>query len=81
MMAVYTPGVVQFDVVGAFQNSDRESIRKRTQEWFSGFQGPIRSELKDIAVLAGDDIGFGYALNHISGTTIHSGPLWICGSG
>jgi ketosteroid isomerase-like protein len=43
-------------------------VRPRTQQWFSGFRGPIGYDMRDVRVTAGDDIAFAHLLYRVSGT-------------
>lgn len=58
-----------FDVVNPLQYSGSDASRKRTQEWFSSFQGPIGYEIRDLLIAVGDDVAFSHCLNRYSGTT------------
>jgi ketosteroid isomerase-like protein len=74
-----TPDMLAFDVVNPlhFRGSDAE--RKRAQEWFSSFQGPIGYEIRDLFIATGDDVAFSHCLNRYSGTTTNGGELgmWV----
>ncbi len=78
-LASITPDVVVFDVVNPlhFRGSDAE--RKRAQEWFSSFRGPIGYEIRDLVIVTGDDVAFSHCLNRYSGTTTSGGELgmWV----
>ena len=37
----YAPDILSFDVVNPLQRTGSDSSRKRADEWFSSFQGPI----------------------------------------
>ena len=41
-----TPDMLSFDVVNPLQYRGRDAERKRVQEWFSSFQGPIGYEIR-----------------------------------
>ena len=66
--ALFSSDVVTFDVVNPIQRVGVESVRPRTQEWFSSFRGPIGYEMRDVNVSAGDDVAFAHLLYRVSGT-------------
>src|SRR5207245_583673 len=45
-----------------------EAFRKPWQEVFERYQSPIHYEVRDLSVIAGDDVAFSHSLNRISGT-------------
>jgi ketosteroid isomerase-like protein len=45
-----------------------EALRKRLEDWFSSFQGPIGHEICELNITAGDDVAFSHGLNRIIGT-------------
>jgi ketosteroid isomerase-like protein len=60
------PGIVSFDVVNPLQYLGSDETRRRTQAWFSSFDGPIGLEVRDLSVTVGDDVAFAHSLNRIS---------------
>jgi ketosteroid isomerase-like protein len=68
-LAGYAPDVLAFDLVEPLQHEGSDSLRSRLADWFSSFDGPIGYELRDLDVVAGDDIGYAHSLNHVRGTT------------
>jgi ketosteroid isomerase-like protein len=69
------PNILSFDVVNPLQSSGSEASRKRTEEWFASFQGPIGFETRDLVIIAGEDVGFSHGLNHVSATRTDGGLL------
>src|SRR5437868_2559633 len=63
-MSNIAPDVVSFDVVYSLQYRGFEASRKRTQEWFSSFQGSIGYEVRDLGITMGDTVAFCHSLNH-----------------
>jgi ketosteroid isomerase-like protein len=59
-----------FDVVGPLQAKSSVAARKRTEEWFATFRGPIGYEIHDLQIVARDGVGFSHGLNHVSATKI-----------
>ncbi|MFL5666578.1 MAG: YybH family protein [Ktedonobacteraceae bacterium] len=78
-MASITPDMLSFDVVNPLYYRGSDAERKRAQEWFSSFQGPIGYEIRDLFISTGDDVAFSHCLNRYSGTTIDGGELgmWV----
>jgi uncharacterized protein (TIGR02246 family) len=74
-----TPDLLVFDVVNPLFYHGRDAERKRTQEWFSSFQGPIGYEIADLVIATGEDVAFSHGLNRYSGTTTDGGELgmWV----
>jgi len=68
-LASYAPDVLAFDLVEPLQHEGSDSLRSRLADWFSSFDGPIGYELRDLDVVAGNDIGYAHSLNHVQGTT------------
>ena len=40
----------------------------RLEQWFSTWQGPIRSEPNELTVAVGGDIAYAYGIQHLTGT-------------
>jgi len=79
IMSIYAPELVSFDIVPPLQYLGAEAYRKRWEETFSSFQGPIGYEIHDLDITVGDDIAFGHSLNRVSGTmnTGQKTDLWL----
>ena len=58
--------VLMFDVVNPLQYIGSDASRKRAEEWFSSFQGPIGYEMCDLSITTGDDVAFSHGLNQVS---------------
>jgi ketosteroid isomerase-like protein len=78
-MATIAPDIISFDVVNPLHYRGVDAARKRTEEWFSSFQGPLGYEMRDLRITAGEDVAVAHSLNHYSGTTIDGGTLdrWV----
>jgi len=70
IMAVYAPGdaVVAYDIVPPLQYVGKDAYRKDYQDFLAMYDGPIDVELRDLRIVAGNDVGFIHALERISGT-------------
>ncbi len=79
VMSLYAPEVVSFDIVPPLRYLGADAFRKRWEETFSSFQGPIGYELHDLTITVGDDVAFTHSLNQISGTlnTGQKTELWL----
>ena len=78
-MAPVADNVVMFDVVDPLRHTQVDDVRRREQEWFDGFDGPVRVELKDLVVSADGDTAFAYSLNRYSGDFKAGGStdMWV----
>ena len=79
IMSIYARELVSFDIVPPLQYVGTGAYRKRWEEVFSSFQGPIGYEIHDLDITVGDDVAFGHSLNRISGTmnTGQQTDLWL----
>jgi len=79
IMSIYAPELVSFDLVPPLRYVGAGEYRKRWEETFSSFQGPIGYEIHDLVITTGDDVAFGYSLNRLSGTmnTGQKTDLWL----
>jgi uncharacterized protein (TIGR02246 family) len=68
VMSTFAPEVISFDLGPPLQHGGGETFKKRWQELFESFQGPIGYEVRDLSITAGDDVAFSHSLNRISGT-------------
>jgi ketosteroid isomerase-like protein len=69
-MAVYAPGdlVVAFDIVPPLAKVGSKAYRQNYEEFFGMFKGPLRVELRDVRIVAGDDVAFLHCFDRMSGT-------------
>ena len=70
IMSIYEPGqaLVSYDIVAPLQYTGFEAYKKDYQEFLDQFQSPIDIEIRDLSIVAGDDVAFSHSLNRISGT-------------
>ena len=81
LVSGYAPNVVKFDLAPPLQRTPADARDvNRLRTWFSGFDGPIDYEIRDLTVTTGEDIAFCHSLNRLS-TTPHGAPrsfnLWF----
>jgi uncharacterized protein (TIGR02246 family) len=69
------PDILTFDVVNPLRQIGSAASRKRAEQWFSSFQGPIGYEIRDLDITAGDDVAFSHGLCHVSATKPDGGKL------
>jgi uncharacterized protein (TIGR02246 family) len=69
------PGVLSFDVVNPLQQMGSDAAKKRAEQWFSSFEGPIGYEIRDLGITAGDNVAFSHGLSHVSATKTDGGQL------
>jgi uncharacterized protein (TIGR02246 family) len=74
-MSNLASGILSFDVVNPLQHLGSDAIRKRAEQWFASFQGPIGYEIHDLRITAGDDVAFSHGLSHVSATRGDGGKL------
>ncbi len=69
------PNIVSFDVVNPFQQMGSDASKKRAENWFSSFEGPIGYEIRDLSITAGHNVAFSHGLSHVSATRTDGGKL------
>ncbi len=81
LIATLAPDVVKFDLAPPLQKAG-EQARDLTglRRWFSGFDGAIDFEIRDLAVTTGGDLAYTTSLNRLTATP-HGSPqnftLWF----
>ncbi len=75
LMAGYASEVLSFDVVDPLQYIGSNEIRRRMEEWFATFQGPIGIDNRGLTIAASDDVAFCHSLTHVNATTMVGGHL------
>jgi ketosteroid isomerase-like protein len=68
LMSLFSPDIVYFDLVPPLQYAGSAALRGRFLQWFDGWKGLFRLEIRDVHVLASGDIG-----SHI-GSAEHAEP-------
>lgn len=74
-VSTYSSEVVMFDVVSGLQSIGLAACRRRAEEWFSSFKGPIEYNIRDLKIGASDEIAFCQSLNQVIGTKLDGGHL------
>lgn len=70
VMSLYAAGdlVVAFDIVPPLAKVGSNAYKQNYEEFFSMFTGPLRVELRDMRIVAGDDVAFLHCFDRMSGT-------------
>jgi uncharacterized protein (TIGR02246 family) len=80
LLSLYAPDAVKFDLAPPLRHTGREVHDvDALRAWFSGFDGPIDCEIRDLAVTVGGDVAFCHGLNRLSATprgTTERFDLW-----
>jgi ketosteroid isomerase-like protein len=74
-MSSIAQDILSFDVVNPFQQMGLDAAKKRAEDWFSAFEGPISYETKDLSITIGDNVAFSHGLSHVSATKTDGGQL------
>jgi ketosteroid isomerase-like protein len=62
------PALQEFDVLAPLAWSGLDPLREKLTGWFTGYDGPIGYEIRDLAVTASDDLGFAHYVYNVTGT-------------
>ena len=66
LMMLYAPDVVVYDVPPPLQQKGADAHRLNFEKWFAGMPGLTTSAIRDLRIVAGENIAFAHCLNHIS---------------
>jgi ketosteroid isomerase-like protein len=65
----FAPEIVKFDLAPPLRHVGPEARDvNRLRSWFSGFDGPIEYEIRDLTVTVGGEVAFCHSLNRLSAT-------------
>jgi ketosteroid isomerase-like protein len=78
-MSIYASDIVSFDLDPPLRYTGAEAKRKRWASVFAMYQRLHSYEVRDLAITVGDEVAFGYSLNHILGTLKNgtSTDIWL----
>jgi uncharacterized protein (TIGR02246 family) len=68
LMSLYAPDVIYFDVVPPLQYAGSAALRGRFQQWFDGYTGALRVDMRDLKIVASGDIAIAYWFSRVTGT-------------
>jgi ketosteroid isomerase-like protein len=71
----YHNDVLSFDVVDPLQFKGKDAIRKRLEEWFATFEGPIKNEIAELKIEVSENIALCSRLNHVNALKIDGEKL------
>ena len=63
------PDLVMFDVVDPLRRAGSNEATQRSEAWFSTFKNQIGFVIRDLVVVASEDVAFSHSLNHYRGET------------
>ena len=63
------PDLVMFDVVDPLRRAGANEATQRSEAWFSTFKDQIGFVIRDLVVVASEDVAFSHSLNHYRGET------------
>jgi uncharacterized protein (TIGR02246 family) len=67
LMTLYAPNIVYFDAVPPLQVTGVTSVRKNFQRWFDLWASGIKSESRDLRIIASNDTAVAFKLHRSSG--------------
>lgn len=67
LMKHYAPNAVAFDLQAPMQHRGAVAIRKRATEWFAAYEGPLGYEMRDLTIVADEEVAFCHSLTGIKG--------------
>ena len=79
VMSMCAPELVSFDIAPPLQYVGADAMRKRWEEVFSSFPGPMGYEIADLDITVGDDVAFTHSFNR-SSVTLPTGQkigFWV----
>lgn len=70
VMSAYASGdvVVAFDVVPPLAKVGSDAYRRNYEEFFAMFSGPLEVELRDLRIVASQDVAFLHCFDRMTGT-------------
>jgi PhnB protein len=78
VLSHYAPDIVAFDLAPPLQHR-RDAIRKGLAGWFPTWVGPIGYEVRELAIILGDEVAFTHSVNRLTGkrTGGESADVWL----
>jgi len=66
VLSHYAPDIRSFDLAPPLEHRGG-AVRDTLAEWLPTWDGPIGYDIRDLSVIACDDVGFSHSLNHLTG--------------
>ena len=63
------PDLMMFDVVDPLRRAGANEATQRSEAWFSTFKDQIGFVIRELVVVANEDVAFSHSLNHYRGET------------
>jgi ketosteroid isomerase-like protein len=78
-MSHYASDVLVFDLAPPLQYRGADAYRKNWEAWFPTFRGSIGYEIRDLSIVASDDLAFCHSFNRITGarTDNEKTDVWV----
>ncbi len=73
--AHYADDVLIFDVINPVQHVGLDALKHRLAQWFSTFNGPIDSDVRDVQIAADEQVAFCHSLQRFRGSLTNGGTL------
>ena len=67
IMSIYAPDVVAYDMTPPLRFRGIDAYRKDYEDYFDAYDGPVDVELRDVAVVAGNDVAVAFGLERFKG--------------
>jgi len=82
LISLFSPDVVDFDMVPGLQHNGSAALRERFLGMFEEFQSSIGQELRDVNISADGDLAIAYSLIRASGTRSNGVEVdyWVRGT-
>ncbi|NUR85000.1 MAG: SnoaL-like domain-containing protein [Nonomuraea sp.] len=79
LMALYSPGIVYYDVVPPLRFAGADAVRGNFERWFGEYDGPIGLETRELSVAVGGDVAFAHMLHLDTGTRTNGmrTAIWV----
>ena len=69
VVACHADGAVSYELAPPLSTIHRDRDTAALERWFATWDGPVRSVARDLTVRATGDVGFAFALRHMTGTS------------
>jgi len=67
LVSHHAADVVAYDLLEPLQYRGSVDLRRRAQQWFDGYDGPMTYEIRDLVVVPGHGVAFCHGLHHVAG--------------
>lgn len=79
LVAQYAEDLVLFDALDSLRDTGRDAERARLRTWLDAYRSTIDLRIRDLEVVAGDDVAFAHYLFQVSGTMVDGTEvrMWV----